>query len=141
MCLLMPSTPGSLHSWSPSTLRSEVGLAQRFIPMCSAAVSSGAGPLPQVQGVSSQLLVGMDSPKLLEEEPLSLGSILHPLGAVVSGNVHGRGASQEVWGPWRPAAASTPTRGQAGAESRDQTGLTTGSGLLPREREKGHGGH
>lgn len=40
------ASPGSLHGWSPSTLGSEVWLAQHFIPMCSAAPGGGAGPPP-----------------------------------------------------------------------------------------------
>lgn len=43
---LMPSTPGSLHPWSPSTLGSEVGLAQCLIPICLAALGGGAGLSP-----------------------------------------------------------------------------------------------
>lgn len=84
-------TLGSLHSWSPMTLGSEVGLAQHLIPMCSAAVSGGAGPSPQVQGASSQLLMGTGSPKLLAAELLSLGSILHLQVDRGSSNIYSHG--------------------------------------------------
>lgn len=94
-----PLLTDARHPWepaptAPSTLGSEVGLAQHLIPICSAAPGGGAGLSLRVRGppTSSWPPTGSwPAPMLLGAEPLSLGPILHVQDAGGSGNVHGHG--------------------------------------------------